>query len=74
MNEDGGSGSLRAKFDQVNGPSKPRPVAVQFVCEGTVLSGIDFELVGPGYRTSLVKKRFVTGRWKKCSLVPITVS
>ena len=61
MNEEGGQGCLRAKFDLADGPSTPSTVAVQFICEGTTLSGIDFELVGLGYRVSLVKKRFVTG-------------
>ena len=40
-------------------------IAAQFNCEGTTLSGVDFELVGHGYRLSLVKKRFVSG--KKCT-------
>ena len=38
-------------------------IAAQFNCEGTTLSGVDFELVGPGYRLSLVKKRFVSGNY-----------
>ena len=37
-------------------------IAAQFNCEGTTLSGVDFELVGHGYRLSLVKKRFVSGK------------
>ena len=61
MNEEGGSGCIKAKFDVASGPSTPTTVAVQFLCEGTTMSGIDFDLVGTGYRTSLVKKRFVTG-------------
>ena len=54
-------GSLRAKFDLSAGPSTPCPTAVQFVTENTTLSGVDFELNGPGYRMSLVKKRVITG-------------
>uniref|UniRef100_A0A8C9AB55 F-BAR domain only protein 2 n=1 Tax=Prolemur simus TaxID=1328070 RepID=A0A8C9AB55_PROSS len=61
--ENGGSGSLRAKFDLSEGPSKPTTLAVQFLSEGSTLSGIDMELVGTGYRLSLVKKRFATGRY-----------
>jgi len=38
-------------------------IAAQFNCEGTTLSGVDFELVGPGYRLSLVKRRFVSGKY-----------
>ncbi|KAM6156903.1 LOW QUALITY PROTEIN: F-BAR domain only protein 2 [Erethizon dorsatum] len=61
--ENGGSGSLRAKFDLSEGPSKPTTLAVQFLSEGSTLSGVDIELVGTGYRLSLVKKRFATGRY-----------
>ncbi|XP_013013650.1 F-BAR domain only protein 2 [Cavia porcellus] len=61
--ENGGSGSLRAKFDLSEGPSKPTTLAVQFLSEGSTLSGVDIELVGSGYRLSLVKKRFATGRY-----------
>ncbi|MBZ3878876.1 F-BAR domain only protein 2 [Sciurus carolinensis] len=61
--ENGGSGSLRAKFDLSEGPSKPTTLAVQFLSEGSTLSGLDIELVGTGYRLSLVKKRFATGRY-----------
>ncbi|KFO27767.1 FCH domain only protein 2 [Fukomys damarensis] len=61
--ENGGSGSLRAKFDLSEGPSKPATLAVQFLSEGSTLSGVDIELVGTGYRLSLVKKRFATGRY-----------
>nr|XP_033785103.1 F-BAR domain only protein 2 isoform X2 [Geotrypetes seraphini] len=61
--ENGGSGSLRAKFDLSEGPSKSTTLAVQFVSEGSTLSGIDLELVGTGYRLSLIKKRFAAGRY-----------
>lgn len=61
--ENGGSGSLRAKFDLSEGPSNPSTLAVQFVSDGSTLSGVDIELVGTGYRLSLVKKRFCTGRY-----------
>ncbi|XP_066425078.1 F-BAR domain only protein 2 [Molothrus aeneus] len=61
--ENGGSGSLRAKFELSGGPSKPATLAVQFISEGSTLSGADVELVGTGYRLSLLKKRFATGRY-----------
>ncbi|KFQ05828.1 FCH domain only protein 2, partial [Haliaeetus albicilla] len=57
------SGSLRAKFELSEGPSKPATLAVQFISEGSTLSGVDVELVGTGYRLSLLKKRFATGRY-----------
>ncbi|KAM3939563.1 F-BAR domain only protein 2 isoform 1-T1 [Leptodactylus fuscus] len=61
--ENGGSGSLRAKFDISEGPSTPSTLAVQFMSDGSTLSGVDVELVGTGYRLSLVKKRFGTGKY-----------
>ncbi|NXH16600.1 FCHO2 protein, partial [Bucco capensis] len=60
------SGSLRAKFELSEGPSKPATLAVQFISEGSTLSGVDVELVGTGYRLSLLKKRFATGKAMTC--------
>lgn len=57
-----GAGSLRAKFELSNGPSNPSTLAVQFMSDGSTLSGVDMELLGSGYRLSLNKKRFATGR------------
>ncbi|XP_056875146.1 F-BAR domain only protein 2 isoform X10 [Takifugu flavidus] len=61
--ENEGAGTLRAKFELSNGPSTPSTLAVQFLNEGTTLSGADMELQGSGYRLSLNKKRFATGRY-----------
>ncbi|XP_029300087.1 F-BAR domain only protein 2 isoform X2 [Cottoperca gobio] len=61
--ENEGAGSLRAKFDLSDGPSSSSTLAVQFMSEGSTLSGVDMELLGPGYRLSLNKKRFATGRY-----------
>ncbi|KAI5628257.1 SH3-containing GRB2-like protein 3-interacting protein 1 isoform X8, partial [Silurus asotus] len=61
--ENGGVGSLLARFQLTNGPSKPAPLAVQFTSEGTTLSGCDIELLGSGYRFSLIKKRFAAGKY-----------
>lgn len=58
-----GAGSLRAKFELSKGPSSPSTLAVQFMNEGSTLSGVDMELQGSGYRLSLNKKRFATGRY-----------
>uniref|UniRef100_A0AAY4ALY6 F-BAR domain only protein 2 n=1 Tax=Denticeps clupeoides TaxID=299321 RepID=A0AAY4ALY6_9TELE len=61
--ENEGSGSLRARFELSDGPSNPATLAVQFFSEGSTLSGVDMELLGTGYRLSLSKKRFATGRY-----------
>ena len=66
-----GLGSIRARFELASGPGSQGTVAAQFNCEGTTLSGVEFELVGPGYRLSLVKKRFVSGKYK-CDMGPGT--
>uniref|UniRef100_A0A7N6A7H7 F-BAR domain only protein 2 n=1 Tax=Anabas testudineus TaxID=64144 RepID=A0A7N6A7H7_ANATE len=62
-------GRTQAKFELSNGPSNPSTLAVQFMNEGTTLSGVDMELQGTGYRLSLNKKRFATGmQYACCSL------
>ncbi|XP_069050263.1 SH3-containing GRB2-like protein 3-interacting protein 1 isoform X6 [Lepisosteus oculatus] len=61
--ENGGVGSLLARFQLTEGPSKPSPLAVQFTSEGSTLSGCDIELLGAGYRFSLIKKRFAAGKY-----------
>ncbi|XP_034253953.1 F-BAR domain only protein 2 isoform X6 [Thrips palmi] len=61
--ENHGVGSLRARLEVTNGPSQQGTIATQFNCEGTTLSGLELELVGSGYRLSLVKRRFVSGKY-----------
>ncbi|XP_059621929.1 F-BAR domain only protein 2 isoform X2 [Phlebotomus argentipes] len=61
--DNNGVGTLRARLEVTNGPSTPAILQTQFNCEGTTLSGIEFELTGPGYRLSLVKRRFVAGKY-----------
>ncbi|XP_070491458.1 F-BAR domain only protein 2 isoform X6 [Chironomus tepperi] len=61
--DNGGIDTLRARLEVSNGPSTPSILTTQFNCEGTTLSGIDFELTGTGYRISLVKRRFVAGKY-----------
>lgn len=61
--EDRGVGSLRARFELNEGPSTKGTISAQFNCEGATLSGIEFELIGSGYRLSLVKRRFVSGKY-----------
>ncbi|XP_077290429.1 F-BAR domain only protein 2 [Arctopsyche grandis] len=58
-----GVGSLRAHADLDAGPSSRATITSQFNCEGATLSGVEFELVGAGYRLSLVKRRFVSGKY-----------
>jgi hypothetical protein len=58
-----GVGSIRARFQLSDGPGYQGTIAAQFNCEGTTLSGVEFELSGAGYRVSLVKRRFVSGKY-----------
>lgn len=59
--DNNGVGTLRARLEVANGPSTPTILNTQFNCDGQTLSGIDFTLVGSGYRVSLVKRKFVSG-------------
>ncbi|XP_072457794.1 F-BAR domain only protein 1 isoform X2 [Notamacropus eugenii] len=63
VSEEGGQGHLSASWEPLSGPSMPGPVAAHFTSEGSTLSGVDVELVGSGYRMSLVKRRFATGTY-----------
>ncbi|XP_076658998.1 F-BAR domain only protein 2 isoform X5 [Halictus rubicundus] len=58
-----GVGSLKARVELEDGPGNQGTIFTQFNCEGTTLSGVEFELLGPGYRLSLVKRRFVSGKY-----------
>lgn len=60
--EGNGVGSLKARVELAHGPGNQGTIFTQFNCEGTTLSGVEFELLGPGYRLSLVKRRFVSGK------------
>jgi len=62
-NANAGVGSIRARFQLTDGPGSQGTIAAQFNCEGTTLSGVEFELCGAGYRVSLVKRRFVSGKY-----------
>ncbi|XP_050528276.1 F-BAR domain only protein 2 isoform X2 [Daktulosphaira vitifoliae] len=57
-----GSGSLKARFE-VDTLCPVSTIITQFNCEGTTLSGVEFELASSGYRVSLIKKRFVAGKY-----------
>jgi len=64
--DNSGFGSIKAKFELSNGPTCPSSVYVQFASQDTTLSGLEFELTGSGYRLSLVKRQFSSG---KCLLM-----
>lgn len=57
-----GLGSIKAKFDLIEGPTCPSSVYVQFSAQDAILSGLDFELIGTGYRLSLIKRQFSSGK------------
>nr|XP_018668431.1 F-BAR domain only protein 2 isoform X2 [Ciona intestinalis] len=54
---------LKSKLSLSNGPSRASALAVQFMSDGATLTGADFELTGAGYRLSLVKRKFVSGKY-----------
>ncbi|XP_074544565.1 SH3-containing GRB2-like protein 3-interacting protein 1 [Halichoeres trimaculatus] len=61
--ENGGVGALLGRFQMTEGSCKPSQLSVQFTSEGSTLSGCDIQLVGTGYRLSLIKKRFAAGKY-----------
>lgn len=61
--ENQGSGSLKARFE-VDDLCPISTIVTQFNCEGTTLSGVEFELASNNYRVSLIKRRFVAGKIK----------
>eukprot|EP00092_Neocalanus_flemingeri_P103101 GFUD01131896.1.p1 GENE.GFUD01131896.1~~GFUD01131896.1.p1 ORF type:complete len:1064 (+),score=264.34 GFUD01131896.1:199-3390(+) len=73
-NANAGVGSIRARFQLTDGPGSQGTIAAQFNCEGTTLSGVEFELSGAGYRVSLVKRRFVSGNYVFRSAGTLSIS
>ncbi|OCT59246.1 F-BAR domain only protein 1 isoform X2 [Xenopus laevis] len=65
-NEHDGWGRIYARWLPLHAPSRPTPAVAQFTSEGSTLSGVDMELVGSGYRMSLIKKRFAAGKYIVC--------
>ncbi|XP_077580690.1 SH3-containing GRB2-like protein 3-interacting protein 1 isoform X2 [Stigmatopora nigra] len=61
--ENGGVGALLGRFQTTEGPCKPSQLAVHFTSEGSTMSGCDIQLLGTGYRLSLIKKRFAAGKY-----------
>lgn len=61
--ENGGVGALLGRFQMTERPCVPSQLSVHFTSEGSTLSGCDIQLVGTGYRLSLVKKRFAAGKY-----------
>lgn len=56
-------GSIRARFALSSASGSPTTVTANFDCVGSTLSGAEMELLSTGYRTSLVKRRFVAGKY-----------
>jgi F-BAR domain only protein len=75
--DNGGQGSVTAIFERPESAESsaisPGIAAAQFSIEGTTLSGIDFELVGTGYRLSLLKRRVTSGE-KQTSVFQLLIS
>ncbi|KAF5397129.1 hypothetical protein PHET_09967 [Paragonimus heterotremus] len=57
------SGTVRAKFTLVNGPGRPQPVALQFVREDCLASGVRLAVEGINYKLSLCKQRIIGDRY-----------
>lgn len=55
-------GSIRARFNVSGSSGSPTTITAHFGCDGSTMSGAEMDLVSAGYRTSLVKRRFVAGK------------
>lgn len=69
-----GVGALLGRFQMTGGSCRPSQLVVQFTSEGSTLSGCDIQLVGTGYRLSLIKKRFAAGQFEYQRCVCVCVS
>ncbi|XP_046463815.1 F-BAR domain only protein 2-like isoform X9 [Daphnia pulex] len=56
-------GSIRARFNVSGSSGSPTTITAHFGCDGSTMSGAEMDLVSTGYRTSLVKRRFVAGKY-----------
>lgn len=56
-------GSIRARFNVTGSSGSPTTITAHFGCDGSTMSGAEMDLVSTGYRTSLVKRRFVAGKY-----------
>ncbi|XP_061787535.2 SH3-containing GRB2-like protein 3-interacting protein 1 [Nerophis lumbriciformis] len=61
--ENGGVGALLGRFQMTEGVSAGSQLGVDFSSEGSTLSGCQVQLLGSGYRLSLIKKRFSAGKY-----------
>lgn len=70
-----GVGALLGRFQMTGGSCRPSQLVVQFTSEGSTLSGCDIQLVGTGYRLSLIKKRFAAGQfeYQRCVCVCVVM-
>ncbi|KAI3374408.1 hypothetical protein L3Q82_006234 [Scortum barcoo] len=71
--ENGGVGALLGRFQMTEGPCRPSQLTVQFTSEGSTLSGCDIQLVGTGYRLSLIKKRFAADSFRNVTAHSISL-
>lgn len=61
--------TLRGKFELSSGPSTPKPTFIQFICDGSTLSGMRLKLDTPAYKVSLYKNKLIAG--KECVCVGV---
>ena len=54
--------TLRSKFELSSGPSTPKPTIVQFLCDGSTLSGMRLKLDTQAYKVSLYKNKVIAGK------------
>ena len=54
--------TIKSKFDVSSGPTVPTPALIQFMCDGSTLSGVAMAIENPAYKISLYKNKCFSGK------------
>ena len=54
--------TIKSRFEVSSGPTVPTPALVQFMCDGSTLSGVTMAIENPAYKISLHKNKCFSGK------------
>uniref|UniRef100_A0A1X7UC48 Uncharacterized protein n=1 Tax=Amphimedon queenslandica TaxID=400682 RepID=A0A1X7UC48_AMPQE len=52
-----------SRFEVSSGPTVPTPALIQFMCDGSTLSGVAMAIENPAYKISLHKNKCFSGKY-----------
>ncbi|XP_011409207.2 PREDICTED: F-BAR domain only protein 2-like [Amphimedon queenslandica] len=55
--------TIRSRFEVSSGPTVPTPALIQFMCDGSTLSGVAMAVENPAYKISLHKNKCFSGKY-----------